>query len=379
MTAVKISASFIVCKRSYRRIKQSIFVFFFNMEKSEFRVLIKHCFLMGKNTIKTKEWLDKCYGESAPSRQMVEKWIGEFKRGRTSTDDAERSGRPKEVTTPENIKEIHKMILNDRRLKVREIADSLKISDERVRNILKEHLHVKKLIAKWVPRLLTVDQKLKRVECSEQCLELLKRNREDFFRRFITVDETWIHYYTPESKQQSKRWVLPGESRPKRPKTQQSAGKVMATVFWDTQGIIFIDYLGKGKTITGEYYTSLLERLNEEIKTKRPRLKHKKILFHQDNAPVHNSLISMAKIHELRYELLPHPPYSPDLAPCDYFLFSNLKRWLQGKRFHSNDEVIAETDAYFAAFEKSYYSDGIKKIENRWERCIELEGMYVEE
>ncbi len=55
MTAVKISASFIVCKRSYRRIKQSIFVFFFNMEKSEFRVLIKHCFLMGKNTIKTKE------------------------------------------------------------------------------------------------------------------------------------------------------------------------------------------------------------------------------------------------------------------------------------------------------------------------------------
>ena len=74
------------------------------MEKSEFRVLIKHCFLMKKNTVETKQWLDKHYPNSAPSRQMVEKWIAEFKRGRTSTNDAERSGRPNEAVIPENIK-----------------------------------------------------------------------------------------------------------------------------------------------------------------------------------------------------------------------------------------------------------------------------------
>ena len=65
------------------------------MEKNEYRTLIKHCFLTEKNTVQTKQWFDKCYGESSPSRQMAEKWIGKFKRARTSTDDAERSGKPK--------------------------------------------------------------------------------------------------------------------------------------------------------------------------------------------------------------------------------------------------------------------------------------------
>jgi len=93
---------------------------------------------------------------------------------------------------------------------------------------------------------------------------------------------------------------------------------VIAIVFWDSQGIILID-LQKDKTITGEYYTTLLDRLKEELKKKRPRLARKKVLFHQDNAPSHKSTFAMAKLHELGYELIPHPPYSPDLAPCDFF------------------------------------------------------------
>ncbi|MCP6559131.1 hypothetical protein NL501_28330, partial [Klebsiella pneumoniae] len=88
-----------------------------------------------------------------------------------------------------------------------------------------------------------------------------QRNPLDFKRRFITVDETWIHYYTHETKEQSKQWVIKGESAPKKAKTILSAGKVMATVFWDSQGILFIDYLEKGKTITGAYYSLLLDRL----------------------------------------------------------------------------------------------------------------------
>jgi len=85
------------------------------------------------------------------------------------------------------------------------------------------------------------------------------------------------------------------------------------------------------------------------------------------------------KVDQLRYELLPHPPYSPDLAPSDYYLFPNLKRWLQGKRFHSNDEIISETEAYFAGLDKSHYSKGIKMLEDRWKKCIALEENYVEE
>ena len=112
---------------------------------------------------------------------------------------------------------------------------------------------MRKLFSKWVPRLLTPDQKQKRVDDSEHCLELFKRGKKDFLSRYVIMDETWIHHYTPEIKRSSAEWTASGESRPKRPKTQQWAGKVMAFLFWDAHGILFINYLEKGKTINSDY------------------------------------------------------------------------------------------------------------------------------
>ena len=81
----------------------------------------------------------------------------------------------------------------------------------------------------------------------------------------------------------------------------------------------------------------------------------KKVLFQHDNAPAHSVAIATAKLVELRYELLPHPTYSSDLAPCEFFLFPNMKKWLGGKRFTSNEQVIAATEAYFGKFDKTYF------------------------
>ena len=86
----------------------------------------------------------------------------------------------------------------------------------------------------------------------------------------------------------------------------------------------------------------------------------------------------MAKLHELGYELHPHPPYSPDLVPSDFFLFADLKRMLAGKKFSTDEEVIAETEAYFEDKEKSYYKNGIGKLYDCHNRCIALEGNYIE-
>lgn len=348
------------------------------MEKKEFRVLIKHCFLAKKNTVEAKKWLDKHYSDSAPNKSYVEYWFAKFRTGHMTTEDDERSGRPNDAVTPENIQKIQKIILNDRKVKLIEIAEGLKISKERVGHIVHEYLGMRKLCAKWVPRELTIDQKQQRVEASEHCLAMLNHNKSEFLRRYVTMDETWIHHYTPESNRQSAEWTASDEPNPKRGKTQQSAGKVMASVFWDAHGIIFIDYLQKGQTINSDYYIALLERLKGEITEKRPHMAKKKVLFHQDNAPCHKSIKTMAKFHELGYELLPHPPYSPDLAPSDYFLFADLKRMLAGKKFKTNEEVIAETEAYFEATSKDYYKNGIEKLEERYNRCIALEGNYVE-
>jgi hypothetical protein len=112
-------------------------------------------------------------------------------------------GRPKSATPPEISEQVHDMVLDDRRMKVREIAETIRISKERVGYILHEELDTKKLCTRWVPRLFTADQKCTCMKISDQCLERFNKNKTDFVRRFITMDETWIHHYKPESKQQS--------------------------------------------------------------------------------------------------------------------------------------------------------------------------------
>ena len=107
-------------------------------------------------------------------------------------------------------------------------------------------------------------------------------------------------------------------------------------MFWDADGILFVDYLEEGKTISGEYYYNFLNRLDEKIRKKSLGLQNKKIIFHQNNAPAHKSVLAMGKLRDLHYELLEHPPYSPDLAPSDFCLFLRIKLFPAGQRFSSN-------------------------------------------
>ena len=121
------------------------------------------------------------------------------------------------------------------------------------------------------------------------------------------MDETWINHFTPESNRQSAEWIATGESHRKQPKTQTSAGKVLTSVFWDAQCILFIDYLEEGRTINSKYYIALLVRLKEEITKKTATNEEEKVLFHEVNALCHKSIRTMAKLHKLDVKLLLHP------------------------------------------------------------------------
>ncbi|KAG5344583.1 SETMR methyltransferase, partial [Acromyrmex charruanus] len=117
------------------------------------------------------------------------------------------------------------------------------------------------------------------------------------------------------------------------------------------------------KEIKAERLAVLLDRFNNILKKKRPHLAKKKVLFHQNNARVHTCPAPVVKFNEIRYELLPHLTFAR-LVPCDYFLFPNLKKF-GGKRFITREQLIAETKAYVEGLDKSYYSDGLKKLKNR--------------
>jgi len=171
-----------------------------------------------------------------------------------STCDAPRPGRTKTVTTPEIIDQIHELILEDHRISAKSVAEQLGISRERVGSIIHQDLDMRKLSAKWVPKCLSAEQKRRRCQSSEQLLEFFRRDPNDFLPRLVTMDETWLYRYDPETKQQLMAWRHNGSSSPKQFRVQKSAEKVLASIFWDQDGILLIDYLPKDQTINAEYY-----------------------------------------------------------------------------------------------------------------------------
>jgi len=136
----------------------------------------------------------------------------------------------------------------------------------------------------------------------------------------MTMDETWLYHYDPETKQQSIEWRHSGSLRPQKFLVQKSAGKVLASSFWDQDGILLIDYFPKGQSINAEYYSSLLVQLKDILKEKRGGKFTKGVLFLHDNAPAHLALATQKKLAYLGFQCLDHPPYSPNLAPTDYHL-----------------------------------------------------------
>nr|XP_024218872.1 uncharacterized protein LOC112211435 [Halyomorpha halys] len=113
--------------------------------------------------------------------------------------------------------------MKDRRLEVREIPVAVRMSSQRVYHILTEELGMKKISARWVPLLLTLDHKRTKLEMSGQNLVRFQRSQQDLLRRFVTTGETWVHYYTPETKQ----WKHAESPPPKKAKAVRSPGKVI--------------------------------------------------------------------------------------------------------------------------------------------------------
>jgi [histone H3]-lysine36 N-dimethyltransferase SETMAR len=348
------------------------------MEREEVRAVIKYLCMKKMSTLEIHEDLKRTLGESAPAYSTVAKWAAEFRRGRSSCDDDPRTGRPSSSVVEDTIAKVEKLVLADRRLTIRYIAKTVGISFGSTQTILTEHLKLRKVSARWVPRMLTTDQQHDRLKTCRQLLERFSANREDFIFRYVTVDETWVHHFDPETKQQSMAWKHKESPPPKKFRVVPSAGKIMATVFWDASGILLVDYLERGCTITGEYYAQLIPKLRNEIKKKRRGKLTRGVLFHHDNAPVHTSEVAVAAINAAGFELMPHPSYSPDLAPSDFYLFRHLKKNIKGRRFSDDNDVMNAVDDWFDEQSEDFFSQGIRELEHRWHKCISVEGNYVE-
>jgi len=160
--------------------------------------------------------IQQAFGDQSLSRAQVFQWHARFKTGRTSVDDDEHTGQLTSCTTPETVARIQELVRQDRRRTIHDIAEKVGIGYGTCQRILTEELGMHRDAAKFVPRILTTDQKQLRVNvCTE--LRQLASDDETFLSRVITGDESWVYGYNPETKQQSSQWKNPTSPRPKRP------------------------------------------------------------------------------------------------------------------------------------------------------------------
>lgn len=176
-----------------------------------------------------------------------------------------------------------------------------------------------------------------RVEQSRALLLVIKKAERTHFQFFATGDESWFFYRSPTRG----LWVPPDEPAPTAPKPSHYAPKTMVTIFWNPSGALHVCALPEGVTWTAQYFIEhvLIPLMNTEC-YKQCRKQRRKFTLHMDNARVHTAAIVQRFIEENGFVCAPHPPYSPDLAPSDFYLFGALKERIRGIEFEDSDEIV---------------------------------------
>ena len=213
--------------------------------------------------------------------------------------------------------------------------------------------------------------KAQRKTICTQLLERFTHDGERFLRSIISGDESWVHRYDPESKMQYRN-----KNSPKF-KVVASARKVLLTIFWDMEGIVHIEFLEQGTTIHSERYVSTLRALKGRLRRVRQD-KVKDFVIQHDNARPHTSRQTQCASQQLELPTIPHPPYIPDLASSDFFLFPLLMKHLKGNHYETDAEVEVDVRSWCRSQTPEFFTDGRQKLVQRWRLCIECDGDYVE-
>jgi len=222
--------------------------------------------------------------------------------------------------------------------------------------------------------MLSDEMKAEGVRISQELLECFEKEDEDFLKKIITGDETWVHHYDPENKRQSMEYRLKEYShkespQPKKFKTQASAGKVMLTGFWNSERVIIAGFLEIETTTSSEHYIETLTALKRRIK--RIGIRNETLLQHDHIRP-HTTAATRDAIQCLDFSVLLHPPYSPDLAPSDFHLFQKLKEHLKGQCFGCDEEMKSVVRKWCQKQTTNFFKDRFQKLVQRWWKCIEV-------
>jgi histone-lysine N-methyltransferase SETMAR len=216
-------------------------------------------------------------------------------------------------------------------------------------------------------------QKDDRLEFSQHLLEMMQGLGPKQPKYLITGDESWIYW----DNQRRGMWA---QDRDKLPPNEADdlVKKTMVSGYFSRCGFVSVEFLPMGQKYNLQFFTeTVLPSIEKKLAECRPKLRTRAAHLHVDNAKPDTSKMSIQKIEELSFILVPQPPYSPDIAPCDFFLFGYLKQHLDGKRFTSEDQVIAAVMEVFDKIPLQTFQNVMDDWQYRLRRWIQLGGEYL--
>lgn len=336
-------------------------------KKKLYRAALLLHYRSGKSADEAHRLLLEEMKDQAPSRATCFRWYGKFDKGGKCLEDCSRSGRP--LTRK---KQLILAICEERpNVTVRELATSSGAPKSTVHDVLRASGKVAKL-PRVLPHALSPHDKKKRVEV---CTSLLSRHRTlSWIDSIVTMDEKYCVY---DNTVRRKHWVDFDELPKPQPKHPDHDKKELLSFWWDIKGPVFWELVPTGSMVDSERFCTQLERVAEILRSRRRG--GGKILLLMDNARPHTSKRTQSKLRELEIELVPHPPYSPDLAPSDFHIFRSLQSSFAGKKFTNREDVELAVNNFLKSKPPEFFANGIRSLPQRWQYVKEHNGEYYSE
>ena len=186
-------------------------------------------------------------------------------------------------------------------------------------------------------------------------------------------NESWIYCYDPETKRQRSQWKHAGSPRLKKARQSKSTHRLLMIPFYDSTGMIYMHWVPTGQTVNKEYYVEVLREFRKRFRRKRPALfKSGQRHFQQDNAPIHNSILVTDYLTKMDIKTVPHPPYSPDVAPCNFSLFPKLR----GCHYETIEEMKEAVTKVIDMLTQEDFDGAFQKLLEQHDKCIAARGDY---
>jgi histone-lysine N-methyltransferase SETMAR len=333
------------------------------------RILIRACIHNHYSPIRILQFVQNSMQEACPHKTTIYRWIKKFKSGESDTRDGHRSGRP---LIPKIERKINLILKRNKFSSTRSMARGCKVGRMTICRRMKKQLKMKYLKLRKIPHSQQNHIMSRRVE---MCKEILGQLNELNPIDVITSDESWFCFFNGGDGM----WVRNKDELDSIENQKNFTKKVMISIFWNFSNLYLIQILPRGESYNSEYVIStLFTELEHVALMHRPARGLKSYALHWDNARPHKSHVTTEAVESLFGCSIKHPPYSPDLAPSDFFLFGHLKRLLQGKVLNDEQQLKIAVENAFRSISKELKM----KVYNEWirrlEETIRREGEYID-